>query len=413
MKKGLTVIKYILLSLLLFIGGVMTEVSPTDFARLTAQDLQKRIQDKKDDPSTNNNPSVKDNLDEHDTAQKDKDKKAEENYTRYYYSLLGGTEKKCYEDVCNTIEKEGTSVELEGIDKDQLAKIFRSVYLDWPEYFWLDCLQYTYVTNPTGVTLNLNYNYTGAEREKREAIVKQRSEEILAGVPTGGSDYDKVKYVFETLVDMTEYDLSAPDNQNIYSVFGNWKTVCAGYAGATKYLLDRAGVECIKVSGTGNGEAHAWNIVKCDGQYYYVDTTWGDPGYRELQGEDVSKDFTAYEYLCCSGQMLNQTHTPDSTYPLPECTDTSLEYYRMKGRYLETADAGVTLDIMKTAYKQGKKYTKIQYASNDLMNQIMAQLDNNLSQQMMDYIQTQGGQIPTGMRWEYQNASNVLIIYWE
>ena len=232
-------------------------------------------------------------------------------------------------------------------------------------------------------------------------------------MPAGGSDYDKVKYVFETLVDMTEYDLSAPDNQNIYSVFGNWTTVCAGYAGATKYLLDRAGVDCIWVTGTGGGGPHAWNIVKCDGQYYYVDTTWGDPGYRELQGEDVTKDFIAYEYLCCSGQMLNQTHTPDTTYPLPECTDTSLEYYRMKGRYLETADAGMTLDIMKQAYNDGKKYTKIQYASNDLMNQIMEQLKGDLSQQMMEYMKAQSGQEPKETRWEYQPASSVLIVYWE
>ena len=75
-----------------------------------------------------------------------------------------------------------------------------------------------------------------------------------------------------------------------------------GYAGATKYLLDRAGVDCIWVTGTGGGGPHAWNIVKCDGQYYYVDTTWGDPGYWELQGEDVTKEFIAYEYLCCSGR---------------------------------------------------------------------------------------------------------------
>ena len=144
-----------------------------------------------------------------------------------------------------------------------------------------------------------------------------------------------------------------------------------------------------------------------------MDTTWGDPGYRELQGEDVTKDFVAYEYLCCSGQMLNQTHTPDSTYPLPECTDTSLEYYRMKGRYLETADAGMTLDIMKQAYNDGKKYTKIQYASNDLMNQIMEQLKGDLSQQMMEYMKAQSGQEPKETRWEYQPASSVLIVYWE
>lgn len=408
MKKGLSVIKYILLSLVLFFGGVMIEVSPTDFVKAVTQDVKDLTPDQKDDPD-----KAKDVQDQAQADDKDKEKEPKENYLRYYYSLLDGTEKNCYDKVCDAIENEEASVELEGIDKDQLARIFQSVYLDWPEYFWLDCLQYTYNTNPTGVILNLNYNYMGAEREKREAIVKQQSEEILAGVPAGGSDYDKVKYVFETLVDMTEYDLSAPDNQNIYSVFGNWTTVCAGYAGATKYLLDRAGVDCIWVTGTGGGGPHAWNIVKCDGQYYYVDTTWGDPGYRELQGEDVTKDFIAYEYLCCSGQMLNQTHTPDTTYPLPECTDTSLEYYRMKGRYLETADAGMTLDIMKQAYNDGKKYIKIQYASNDLMNQIMEQLKGDLSQQMMEYMQAQSGQEPKETRWEYQPASSVLIVYWE
>lgn len=408
MKKGLSVIKYILLSLVLFIGGVMIEVSPTDFISSVTHDLKDLVPDKKDDPD-----EKKDVKDPAQVDDKDKDKEQKENYLRYYYSQLNGTEQNCYDKVCDAIENEDASVELEGIDKDQLARIFHSVYLDWPEYFWFDCLQYTYNTNPSGVTLNLVYNYTGAEREKREAVVKQQAEEILAGVPTGGSDYDKVKYVFETLVDMTEYDLSAPDNQNIYSVFGNWTTVCAGYAGATKYLLDRAGIDCIWVTGMANGERHAWDIVKCDGQYYYVDTTWGDPGYRELQGEDVSKDFTAYEYLCCSGQMLNQTHTVNSEYPVPECTDTSLEYYRMKGRYLETADTGMTLEIMKQAYNDGKKYTKIQYASNDLMNQIMEQLKGDLSQQMMEYMKAQSGQNPKETRWEYQQASSVLIIYWE
>ena len=126
----------------------------------------------------------------------------------------------------------------------------------------------------------------------------------------------------------------------------------------------------------------------------------------------MTKDFTAYEYLCCSGQMLNQTHTPDSTYPLPECTDTSLEYYRMKGRYLETADTGMTLEIMKQAYNDGKKNIRIQYASSDLMNQILAQLQADLGWQMMDYIQAQSGKTP--QLWsEYQSASCVVIVYWE
>ena len=50
MKKGLSVIKYILLSLVLFFGGVMIEVSPTDFVKAVTQDVKDLTPDKKDDP---------------------------------------------------------------------------------------------------------------------------------------------------------------------------------------------------------------------------------------------------------------------------------------------------------------------------------------------------------------------------
>ena len=89
------------------------------------------------------------------------------------------------------------------------------------------------------------------------------------------------------------------------------------------------------------------------------------------------------------------------------------KYYIVTDRWQKFTDVTMTLDIMKQAYNDGKKYTKIQYASNDLMNQIMEQLKGDLSQQMMEYMKAQSGQEPKETRWEYQPASSVLIVYWE
>ena len=43
------------------------------------------------------------------------------------------------------------------------------------------------------------------------------------------------------------------------------------------------------------GEAHAWNIVKVDGQWYHLDTTWNDPVFSASAG-DMS-DYVSYKYF--------------------------------------------------------------------------------------------------------------------
>ncbi len=42
-------------------------------------------------------------------------------------------------------------------------------------------------------------------------------------------------------------------------------------------MFTEAGLECRIITGKGNGEDHAWNIVKVNGKWYNIDLTWDDP----------------------------------------------------------------------------------------------------------------------------------------
>lgn len=86
----------------------------------------------------------------------------------------------------------------------------------------------------------------------------------------------KAKTVYEYLINLASYEVSEHD-QSIAGIFWKKSAVCAGYAGAAQYLLERLNVPCIYVEGEAvdSEQSHAWNIVEIDGQNYYMDVTSG------------------------------------------------------------------------------------------------------------------------------------------
>ena len=63
--------------------------------------------------------------------------------------------------------------------------------------------------------------------------------------------------------------------------------VCSGYANTFYLFCKAAGLDCEYVRGESvpkkDDFGHAWNRVKVDGKWYYVDCTWDDPvgGHKE------------------------------------------------------------------------------------------------------------------------------------
>lgn len=263
----------------------------------------------------------------------------EQDEKSYYFSTLDSAGKKVYLEIYNEIFTMGDGVTLSSSDADEIDRIYNICMMDHPEFFYCEGYKSTV---PAGdddsipVSFVGKYSCTAEERKTLEEDIKDACEPVLSGMPDDESDYEKVKYFFEWIINNTEYDTGSPENQNIRSVFLNGKSVCQGYTMAMKYLLDRAGIFCTVVYGTAAEESHAWNLVKMDGTYCYVDTTWGDSSYRT--GDNTSANRISYNYFGCNTDILLRTHSIRDMGELPECTSLDEYYYVKEAKYFTSAD---------------------------------------------------------------------------
>ena len=287
----------------------------------------------------------------------------------YGYSTLDEESQKVYRQLAAGIESFQEKIPVDPISQEQLEKVMRILMADHPEYFWTDgTSSYTYQELPGGGIQNMEvqpaYQVTGQEALDLKSQIEAKADQWIQGAPQGDT-YEQIKYVYETLIDQAEYQEDSPQNQNIRSVFLEGKTVCMGYSKAAQYLLNRMGIFCTLVTGTVTGEkpsSHAWNLVKIGEQYYYMDVTWGNPGYLNPVENDA---YISYSYLCCNWDTIAPTHTPDDTIPLPPCQDDSYNYYKNKGRWYETYDWNQIYQVIQNDLAQGAEMTELRFASQD------------------------------------------------
>ena len=287
----------------------------------------------------------------------------------YAYQCLGEEEQTVYDQIVQAILDHQEKAVLSTRDQSALERAFSAVLADHGEFFWISGYEYNMYTSGDqviGFEILPAYTMTREERDAAADQVETISAQWLEGVPAGAGDYEKVKYVFETLISQVEYDLEAPENQNILSVFLHGRTVCQGYAEAAAYLLEKLGVQSAVVTGTAGGEPHAWNLVRMDGEYYYVDVTWGNSNYSSGEGTLQGQKLINYAYLGMTTQELLQTHTPDGAIPVPECTATADNYYRREGLYVETWDPDAVGGIFREGWSQGKGMATVRLADSAL-----------------------------------------------
>ena len=340
----------------------------------------------------------------------------EEGGSRFAYESLDAQEQIWYGEIEQALGEMTDTVKLstepigQGLDEQDIDRIFQCVLIDHPEIFYTTGYTYTKYSRgdrTVGIDFAGTYSLPREEAVNKAEEIRGRALEWLSDIPSDASEYDKVKAVYEKIIFSTDYDLNASDNQNIASVFLGNSSVCQGYAKATQYLLNHLGVMCTLVQGTvDTGEAHAWNLVRVDGDYYYVDTTWGDASYRmeDGSGQEELPEIN-YDYLCVTTQELLRTHCIESVVAMPECTATQANYYVREGVYFTSYDAEQMQSIFDRAWESGRTEITLKCADEECYREICRVLIDE--QEIFSYMPENSSTIAYA-----QNGKQLSLTFW-
>lgn len=292
----------------------------------------------------------------------------------YYYMMVSDEEKEVYDEIYTLLTGFENDSVLSTTDTDMIDHAFTCVLVDHPEIFYVKGYSIkTYTRDGVVERIAMSGTYTMTQSQVMEFLpeLDRYYYACTAAIPADGDEYTKVKNVYEYIIRNTEYDLRAPNNQNILSVFVNQRSVCQGYAKAMQYILNRLGIFCTLVEGTvKENEAHVWDMVRINGRYYHVDTTWGDASYK-LVGE--SNDGNAlrppeinYDYLCITTDEILETHDIKEIVPLVKCDSIDDNYYVREGLYFTSVDDEGLRRAFEKAYEQNLPTITLKCADYDV-----------------------------------------------
>lgn len=174
--------------------------------------------------------------------------------------------------------------------------------------------------------------------EQAESYIRNIVDQIVEQTKND-SVVEKARRIHNWLVSSVSYE-ETEKNKNRFEIYGalhDQRAVCEGYARSFKYLMEKVGVPCVLVSGTGNNsegksESHAWNYMQVNNQWYAVDVTWDDP---VVVGGGSPSTTNLYRYFLKGSEEFYKDHKEENIisensmsfkFPTLSTTDYELDF---------------------------------------------------------------------------------------
>lgn len=317
---------------------------------------------------------------------------SEEGHQEYYFKQLTEEEQRVYRELLKGIRAREKEFYLTISDDDSIDRSYHAVLKDHPEIFWVHNRGKIYKTTYSDsdyCVFTPGYTYTDSEIDEIQTAMEQSFQEVRALIPEDAGDYEKVRIVYTYVIDHTQYQ-TGEDDQSIAGVFWKKSAVCAGYAGAVQYLLERLDIPCIYVDGStkGSTEGHAWDIVKIGQEYYYVDATNGDqPDFLNGDAAQLEEHKTIiYDYLCPFPEEYERTYTPSEELTVPACTAKDLDFYVLNQGYFEDYSWQDIYDYCKMRMDNGAAVVRFKFGSQESFSEACQELlDDGVVQNVAQY----------------------------
>ena len=326
------------------------------------------------------------------TLKKQEIAQTDEGHQEYYFGLLNENEQRGYREILEGIRSFEDKFYLSLSGDNEIDRVYHAVLKDHPELFWVHNREKVYKTTYSGrdyCQFSPGYTYTEEQRQEITQAMENAYQEVLSQIPDGADDYTKVMTVYTYVIDNTEYVIS-DDDQSIAGAFWKKQAVCAGYAGAVQYLLDRLDIPCIYVDGStkGSTEGHAWDIVKIGQEYYYVDATnGGQPDFLNGDAAQLEEHKTIiYDYLCPFPEEYEKTYTPSEELTVPACTAKDLDFYVLNQGYFEDYSWQDIYDYCKMRLDNGAAVVRFKFGSQEAFSEACQELlDDGVVQNVAQY----------------------------
>lgn len=323
---------------------------------------------------------------------------SEEGHQEYYFKQLNEEEQRVYRELLKGIRAREKDFYLTLSQDDSIDRCYHAILKDHPEIFWVHNHEKIYKTTYSDsdyCTFTPGYIYTESEISEIQNAMEAGFQEVSSLIPADASDYEKVRIVYTYVIDNTQYQAS-DDDQSIAGVFWKKEAVCAGYAGAVQYLLERIGVPCIYVDGStqGSTEGHAWNIVKLDGEYYYVDATNGDqPDFLNGNAAQLEEHKTIiYDYLCPFPEEYEKKYIRSEELTVPDCTAKDMNFYVLNQGCFDGYDWETIYDYCKMRLDNGAAVVRFKFSNQEAFAAACNELlDNGEVQNVAQYYMKQNG----------------------